>query len=160
MRATVRKVATSAAATPERRLASFVAKFTPSMAARIRAARRKLRALVPGATELVYDNYNFFVIGFGPGPRPSDAVLSLACQRSGIALCFLRGVGLPDPQGLLRGAGSQVRSIKLEDDRTLDAAPVRALVRAAVTRSRTPFDPKARRALVIRSVSAKQRPRR
>jgi hypothetical protein len=150
----------AAEASPERRLAGFVAKFTPAMAARIRAARRKLRTLVPGATELVYDNYNFFVIGYGPGPRPSDAILSLACQAKGLALCFLQGAGLPDPGGILRGSGRVVRSVRLEDGVTLDTPAVRALVRAALARARRQVDPKARRALVIRSVSAKQRPRR
>jgi hypothetical protein len=144
----------------ERRLAAFVAKFTPQMASRIRAARRKVRALLPTATELVYDNYNFFVIGYGPGERPSDAILSLACQAKGIALCFLQGKGLPDPGGLLRGGGSVVRSVRLEEPADLDRPEVRALVRAAVARARTPLDPAARHALVIRSVSRKQRPRR
>jgi hypothetical protein len=145
---------------PEKALAGFIAKFTPEMAARIRAARRKMRALLPTATELVYDNYNFFVIGYGPGERPSEAILSLACQAKGIGLCFLQGVGLPDPQGLLKGSGNLVRSVRLEDEATLDRSEVRALVAAALARAKVPLDPKAKHALVIRSVSAKQRPRR
>jgi hypothetical protein len=146
---------------PERRLAGFIAAFTPGMARRIRTARAKLRKLVPTATELVYDNYNFFVIGYGPGPdRPSDAILSLACQARGIALCFLQGAGLPDPARLLRGSGRVVRSVPLADDRTLDQPEVRALVASALARARVPLDPKGRHALVIRSVSARQRPRR
>jgi len=145
---------------PERELAGFLAKFTPEMAGRIRAARRRMRALLPTATELVYDNYNFFVIGYGPRNRPSEAILSLACQAKGISLCFLQGAGLPDPHHLLRGGGKVVRSLTVESAATFDRTEVRALVDAALARARAPLDPAARHELVIRSVSAKQRPRR
>lgn len=32
----------------------------------------------PNANELVHDNYNFFVIGYGPSERPSGALISIA----------------------------------------------------------------------------------
>ena len=51
------------ALSPEKQLAGFIAKFKPEMATRIRAAREKMRKRIPRALELVYDNYNFFVIG-------------------------------------------------------------------------------------------------
>jgi len=51
------------APTPEKQLAGFIAKFAPEMAKRIRAARANMRKRIPQAVELVYDNYNFFVIG-------------------------------------------------------------------------------------------------
>jgi hypothetical protein len=64
----------------------------------------------PAAVALVYDNYNFFVIGFGPTTRPSDSIFSLACHRDGISLCFLQhGPDLPDPTGMLRGSGMVVK---------------------------------------------------
>ena len=143
----------------EKQLKTFIDKFEPTMQARIRAARKAMRKRLPTAYELVYDNYNFFVIGYGPTERPSDAPLSLACQASGIALCFLNGARLPDPRKLLKGAGKQVRSIKLPSADVLDQPEVEALVKAAVAAS--PAFPKTGKGqLVIRSVSAKQRPRR
>jgi len=147
-------------ASPERQLAGFIAKFAPEMAARIRASRRKMRARLPRAIELVYDNYNFFVIGYGPTERPSDAIFSLAAQAKGLSLCFLQGARLPDPEGLLRGSGSTVRNIRLESAATLDRPEVRALIRTALERAKTPMDPRGSHQLIIRSVSAKQRPRR
>src|SRR5947207_1419814 len=148
------------APSPEKQLASFIDKFTPEMAAFIRAARRKLRAHLPNAVELVYDNYNFFVIGIGPGERPSEAIFSLAAQAKGVSLCFLQGAGLPDPAGLLRGSGNVVRNIRLESAATLDRPEVRALMKTALERAKAPIDPKTVHRLIIRSVSAKQRPRR
>ena len=41
--------------------------------------------------ELVYDNDNFFVIGYGASPRPSEAILSIAASAKGVSLCFLDG---------------------------------------------------------------------
>jgi hypothetical protein len=145
---------------PEKQLAGFIAKFSPDMATFIRGARKKMRARVPRAIELVYDNYNFFVIGYGPSERPSEAIFSLAAQAKGVALCFLQGAGLPDPKRLLRGSGNVVRSIRLETVETLDRPEVRALMKTALERAKVPISAMRAHKLVIRSVSAKQRPRR
>ena len=146
--------------TPEKQLAGFIAKFTPELATLIRGARRKMRERLPQALELVYDNYNFFVIGYAPSEKASDAIFSLAAQAKGVSLCFLQGAGLPDPQGLLRGTGNVVRNIRLETVATLDRPEVRALMKAALERAKTPIDPEGAHRLIIKSVSAKQRPRR
>jgi hypothetical protein len=62
--------------TPGVRLAGFISKYSPAIAAEGRAALETLRRLVPGAVELVYDNYNGLVVGFSGSDRPSDAILS------------------------------------------------------------------------------------
>src|SRR5690242_16905092 len=82
---------------PEAALARFIAKFAPPMQKRIKAARAAMRRRLPTANELVYDNYNFFVIGYGPSERPSEAILSLAANAKGIGLSFPYGSTLPDP---------------------------------------------------------------
>jgi len=146
--------------TPEKQLAGFIAKFSPENATLIRAARKKMRARLPRPIELVYDNYNFFVIGFGPNQKPAAAIFSIAAQAKGVSLCFLQGAGLPDPKGILRGSGNVVRNIRLESAATLDRPEVEALIQAALDRAKTPMDPKGVHQLIIRSVSAKQRPRR
>jgi len=144
----------------ERQLAAFIAKFTPEMAKLIRAARAKMRKQLPQALELVYDNYNFFVIGYGPNEKAGDAILSLAAQAKGLSLCFLQGAALPDPQGILRGSGNVVRNIRLENAATLDRPVVRALIEEALSRAKIPLAKEGQHILIIKSVSAKQRPRR
>ncbi len=119
-----------------------------------------MRKRLPKALELVYDNYNFFVIGYGPTDRASAAIFSLAAYSKGINLCFLQGAGLPDPKRLLRGSGSTVRNIRLEDASTLDQPDVQALMSVAIAHATVPFEPDGRHRLIIKSVSAKQRPRR
>ena len=147
-------------ARPEKQLAGFIAKFTPEIATLIRAARKKMRERLPQAVELVYDNYNFFVIGYGPSDRASEAIFSLAAQAKGVSLCFLHGAGLPDPKGLLKGSGKVVRNIRLETAAVLDRADVRALMTSALEQSKPSMDPEGVHRLIIKSVSAKQRPRR
>jgi hypothetical protein len=61
---------------PETRVTSFIKKFTPANQTFIRSVRNALRKRLPAANELVYDNYNFFVIGYCTTDRPSDALLS------------------------------------------------------------------------------------
>lgn len=148
-------------ASPRSQLAAFLSKYSPSLASEGRAALRKMRQLVPDAVELVYDNYNWLVVGFGPNERPSDAVLSLAFAPRWITLCFLQnGADLPDPMHLLRGSGRVVRNIRLESAKDLDKPPIRTLIGEALARDWMPVDPQVRRRIVIRSISAKQRPRR
>jgi hypothetical protein len=126
----------------------------------IRAARAKMRALMPQALEFVYDNYNFFVIGYGPNEKAGDAIFSLAAQAKGLSLCFLQGAKLPDPHKLLRGSGKVVRSFRLESADTLDDPNVRSLIDTALSRAKSPIPVDGSHRLIIRSVSAKQRPRR
>ena len=141
-------------------LAGFIAKYTPEIGAAAKAALAKMRKRLPGAVELVYDNYNALAIGFGPTERASEAILSIAVYPRWVSLFFLRGAGLRDPQKLLKGSGKQVRHIVLDDVRLLDEPAVRALVSQALEAAAKPLDAKARRRIVIKSVSAKQRPRR
>lgn len=150
----------SKAPSPEKQLAGFIDKFTPEIASLIRRARKKMRERLPNALEFVYDNYNFFVIGYGPSERPSEAIFSIAAQAKGVNLCFLQGAGLPDPKGLLRGSGNVARNIRLESAETLDDADVRTLMKAALERAKVPMNPRSEHRLIIQSISAKQRPRR
>ena len=145
---------------PEKLLNSFIAKFERGHQKLIRQLRRKLRAKFPSANEIAYDNYNFFVIGYGPTERPSDCFISLAAASNGVGLCFLHGASLPDPKKVLLGSGKQTRFIRLPSVDVLESPEVVSLLKAAVTRGMKPLPPAGRGKLIIRSVSAKQRPRR
>jgi hypothetical protein len=77
-----------------------------------------------------------------------------------VSLFFLQGAKLPDPHKRLKGSGNLVRHVRLEDLAVLKEPEIQELMKQAVRRAKVPIDPKQRRQLVIRSVSAKQRPRR
>ena len=141
-------------------LRSFVDKFAPNDQRLIRAVRSAVRKRFPTANELVWDNYNFFVIGYSPTERPTDSIVSIAARANGVGLCFIHGAGLPDPKKLLLGAGKQTRFIRVESARLLTNPDVEALLAAAIERAKTPLRTTGRGRLIIRSVAAKQRPRR
>lgn len=145
---------------PETQINAFIAKFDATMAKQIRSCRAALRKLFPTAFELVYDNYNFFVIGYSATERPSDCIVSLAANAKGVGLSFYYGSTLPDPNKILLGGGNQNRFIRLESAATLAKPEVAALLRAAVVQAKHPLPAKGRGAVIIRSISAKQRPRR
>lgn len=147
--------------TTARQIASFLAKYDPRIAADARASRTRLRKMIPGGTEFVYDNYNALVFGFGPSERPSEAVLSLAIMPRWVTLCFLKGAKLRDPKKLLRGGGNIVRNIHLSSPRHLEDADVRDLIDQSIESARPAFTGKpGKQQTVIRSISARQRPRR
>jgi len=147
--------------TARAQLARFLARYSPGVRKVAESALVRLRKLVPGAIEMVYDNYNALVIGFSPNQRPSDALFSIVLYPKYVTLFFLHGAALDDPDDLLQGSGSLVRSIRLVPDASvMDRPAVRALIAQAIAASDVPFNPKQRRTLVIRSISRRQRPRR
>jgi hypothetical protein len=141
-------------------LDTFIDKFTLQVAELTRQLLAKAKARIPGATIMVYDNYNALAIGFGPSDKASQAVLSLAVMPRWVTLCFLYGVGLPDPHGLLNGSGSRVRHVRLHTSEAFDDPRVQELIAAALERCEPPIDGAAEQRLIIKSISAKQRPRR
>ena len=144
---------------PEAQLTSFIEKFETKHQALIRSIRRALRRRLPTANELVYDNYNFFVIGYCPTERPSDTCFSMAAGANGVGLAFYHGATLPDPSHILLGSGSQNRFIRLDNAAVLARPEVVALMDAAIAQGK-PFRDRGRGRLIIRSISGKQRPRR
>jgi len=150
----------SGASSPAVRFAAMLARYSPAVAACARGVLARLRKQVPGAVELVYDNYNALVVGFGANERAGDTVLSIALYPRLVTLFFLDGRTLADPHGLLEGDGKRVRRLTLGGPAHVDRPAVRALIRQAVRGADPPIDPAARRLMVIRSVSAKQRARR
>src|SRR5438067_11575229 len=141
-------------------LDAFLAKFTPEVQKLARAALAKMRKRLPGAVQLIYDNYNALAIAFGATDRRSDIVLSIALYPRWVSLFFMHGAALPDPQKVLRGSGKTVRHIVLDDASDLDDPAAEALIAAAVKRADPPIDPSRRAHAVVKLALKKQRPRR
>ncbi len=141
-------------------LDGFIAKYTPEIAELTHALFAKMRARLPGATVPVYDNYNALAIGFWSNGKMASAIFSLAAYPRWVTLFFLRGVGLDDPHGLLEGKGTVIRSIAKITPERLDDPRVAALIAQSLARCDSPYDPSAKGEIIIKSISAKQRPRR
>jgi len=145
--------------TPQEQLDGFIGKFAPDIAATIRRAVAMVSARLPGATILVYDNYNALAIAFGAGEKRQSIICSVAGYPRWVSLFLSNGPTLPDPEGLLEGEGSTVRHLKLIGER-MGSPAVAALIDAAAASVATPIDRAGEGRLVIKSISAKQRARR
>jgi len=148
------------AISPEEQLDDFLAKFTPEVETQARAALERMRARLPGAVQLVYDNYNALAIAFGANEKLSGVVFSIALYPRWVSLFFARGTELSDPAGLLQGTGKGIRHIVLKDIALFDDPAVEALIAQSLARATPPIDPTKPGRLIVKSVSAKQRPRR
>jgi len=146
--------------TPSQQLAGFFEKYTPDVRRLGTASLAKLRKRLPGGVEFVYDNYNALVIGFGPTEHPSDAILSIALYSRYVNLYFLFGAELPDPEHRLKGDGTRVRFVRVDDAAVLDEPAIATLIDAALRTAPEPMIRKTPRRLVIRAVSKRQRARR
>jgi len=151
---------TAPAASPAKQLAGFISKFDPKIAKQIRDCRTILRKRFPTAFEIVYDNYNFFVIGYCSTERPKDCIVSIAANSKGVGLSFYWGATLPDPHNLLQGSGTQNRFVRLPTPATLNDPQVAALITAAEAQGKVPLPAAGPGVTIIKSISAKQRPRR
>lgn len=146
--------------TPSKQVESFIRKFDPAVANLARSVRSAMRKRFPTAVELVYDNYNALAMGFATTERVSDVIVSIAVYARGINLWFMYGRSLPDPKKLLQGQGNQGAFIRVQDISILGNPDVDALLKAATKHAKPPLPKNGRGYTIVKSVSAKQRPRR
>src|SRR5215475_7303547 len=83
--------ASSKTESADSQLDRFLAKFLPEVEDTARLALRKMRSRLPGANELVYDNYNALAIGFSPTERASGVIFSIALYPRWINFFFMNG---------------------------------------------------------------------
>jgi hypothetical protein len=140
----------------EAQVRTIIARFAPAHLRLIGAMRRSLRKRLPTAHEVVYEYRDWFVISYSPNERGYEGVLAIRASANGVSLYFSGGKELPDPAKLLRGSGSQMRSINVEGAPTLARPEVARLIDEAIARNRVPFARAGRGSVVIRSASAKQ----
>jgi hypothetical protein len=145
-------------------LEGFIDKYDRQVATLGRKAFALMRKRLPGALEVVYDNYNALAVGFANVDKVSKIPLSIALYPRWITLFFMHGAALPDPERRLEGKGSTVRSVRIETPKALMEMfaddYVDGLISAAVLHVGWMLDPKAKGRVIIKSISAKQRPRR
>jgi hypothetical protein len=154
------KAPTVSTLSPSKQLDGFIDKFEPDIAKLARACRASMRRKLPTANELVYDNYQFLAIGYSATERASDTLLSIAVGPSSVSLCFYYGAHLPDPQKILHGGGNQVRFYRVASPKALDAPALLSMIRAADVHGRVSLPRGGKGQLIIKAISAKQRPRR
>jgi hypothetical protein len=143
-------------------LNGFISRYTPEVARLARGALAHMRKHLPTAHQLVYDNYNACAVGFSPTERASDAIFSIALYPRRVSLFFLQAMksNLQDPKKLLQGNGRLVRFIPLDSPAQIDNAAVQRLMKQALRAAKVPLNPIGKGKLIIKSISARQLPRR
>ena len=149
---------------PETELASYFAKYKPPVAKLGKALRAKLRARLPGLSEVVYmyENQHSLLISYSPTGRGYDAPCSIALYPSGVKLFFGQGALLSksDPNKLLQGSAKTVRFVVLNSVADFDRAEIQALMDAALKLAKVRLDASAKGSVIIKAEEQKQRARR
>lgn len=101
----------------------------------------RFRSCGPDVRELVHDGCPVVCVQDAP-------FAYVNAFRAHVNVGFFHGASLPDPAGLLQGAGKYMRHVKLRPDQALNAAALEALVTAAYN------DIAARLAMARHSVSS------
>lgn len=119
-------------ATPRRGARSFrelLAAYPASVQALARASKALILDVLPQADETV-DNAGPYV-GYGYGPGYKGLVATIIVSQTGVKIGVAHGARLPDPEGLLAGAGKVHRHIALREPADLGRPTVRRLLELA-----------------------------
>ena len=139
---------------PAAQFSAILSRFPPEIASLARRCLPGLRRVFPGSIQLVYDYPHALVVAFGMSERGSEAVVAMAIDPRRVRLYFDKS--LPDPTGLLEGAGGKVRSVTVAAPSDLDRADIRALIRAAIRHAGITF-PRGRPIRVVFKSGANKR---
>ncbi len=90
---------------------SLLAEHRPRVVALTRTLRAVVRSALPEVTERVYPGWK----GLGYHHPDAGYLGGVFPRGDGVSLAFEHGTELPDPDGLLQGEGSRVRSVMLEE---------------------------------------------
>ncbi|MBL8841261.1 MAG: DUF1801 domain-containing protein [Planctomycetes bacterium] len=142
-------------------LAEFFAKYEPAIARLGKALRTKLRARLPGLTEVVYwyERQQSLVIAYSPTEQGYASVCTLSLYPEQVKLFFAGGPQLAkaDPGKLLQGSGKLVRFVPMAKASDLDRPEIEALLAAALELAKVRPAAGAKGALVLKAESQKKR---
>jgi hypothetical protein len=89
--------------------------------------REMILAAVPGANEMV--DAPARVIGYGLGAGYKDMICTIILSKGGVKLGIVGGASLPDPNGLMEGAGKKHRYVLLNDPADLKKKGIKELIK-------------------------------
>ena len=90
-------------------------------------ARKLILAVVPEANEMV--DLSARVIGYGDGQNYKDLICTIILSKGGVKLGIVGGATLPDPSGLMEGAGKKHRYVVLNQPADLKKKGLKELIR-------------------------------
>jgi hypothetical protein len=108
----------------------FLAQYPPPVRDLALELQRTIVATIPDATETVDVSGRIVGYGFGPGYR--DMICSIIPSKTGVKLGVVRGAELPDPDGILEGAGKRHRYVALASVADAKRTALKQLLKAGV----------------------------
>ena len=108
----------------------FLAAYPDGVRKLAAAARKALAKALPGAVEGVDKPAKMLRYSYGPGYK--GLVCTLFMSKTGVKLGIFRGAELPDPAGLMQGAGKVHRHVELRTDVDLERPELNRLLAAAL----------------------------
>ena len=122
-------------------LVEFLAPYPESVRSLALEARLRLHEIAGPASDLFFDATSAVCAGLSYTGEPKGNFVNLAVYANHVTLVFAWGVRLDDPDGRLRGSGSQVRHIRLQGIETLHEPYVVGLIRQAAMNAARPASP-------------------
>ena len=146
---------------PETQLASYFAKYEPTMVKLGKALRAKLRARLPGLSEIVYvyENQNALVISYSPTEHGHEGLCGFKLTPRSMELFFGQGALLSksDPSKLLQGSGKTARRVVLNSMADFNRPEIEVLMAAALKLAKLRPDASAKGSVIIKADAQKQR---
>src|SRR5262245_56806948 len=118
-------------------LLELLAARRPDVAPLVLALRDLVARAAPDAKESVYSLYA--VVDLFTFARASDAFIHIVAYEKPVNLGFNQGSTLPDPHGLIRGTGKNIRHIRIATKDDLKK-PLMGYIRAAAKQAARPAD--------------------
>ena len=109
---------------------AFLAAYSDTVRELACAARAALGKALPGSMEGVDRSAKLLSYSYGPGYK--GLVCTLLLSKTGVKLGIFRGSELPDPTGLLQGAGKVHRHVQLRSLADLERPELQRLLAAAL----------------------------
>lgn len=108
---------------------TFLDGYPAAVAGTAKALRSAIFAALPGVEETV--DRPDRVVGYGFGGGYAGLVCTIIPSKTSVKLGLVNGATLPDPAGLLEGAGKRHKYVAVTDARMASSAAVKALLASA-----------------------------
>jgi hypothetical protein len=93
---------------------TFILAYSPQVQAVFTHLRTQVKAVLPGAEEILYEGWKNVSYGTGESRSDKDLILYIAPFKDSVNLGFFRGALLADEHGLLKGSGKLLRHVKFK----------------------------------------------
>jgi hypothetical protein len=122
---------------PPKELIRFLQRFDPAIRELALDARELVLRVLEPSNESILDVY-VLALNYGFSERMKDQVVYIGVYSKHINLGFHRGARMDDPEGVLEGAGKQMRHIRIESAADLGTPVIRDYLRRAASGGAVP----------------------